>query len=126
MPVKFWHASLRFWFFFSNLITTVKVARWKICLCRILNTQQNYNQGWIFYSCHSVFTFLRTVLFSFWITGSQLVQWSFLQKTKRNPDYQFYAEKNKCWCMFLPPLIFVKFHKIVSKHYFQDNLIISG
>ena len=44
-----------------------------------------YNK--IFFSCHSVFTFFRMVLLSFWVTGSQLSQsvrnsCIFLTKTK--------------------------------------------
>ena len=57
-----------------------------------------------FLSYHSVFTFLRTILLSFWITGSLLnqcnvlkwrTQFSSLQKPKQKLDLQFWAGKFK-------------------------------
>ena len=53
----------------EKVFKVIKVARWKKRLC-VLTMQQI----WIFFSCHSVFTFLRTGLLSFWVTESLLRQ----------------------------------------------------
>ena len=55
-----------------RLCNLVKVAQWKKHLCIILNRQQNLN--FLFLSLCILTLFLKTILLSFWVTGSQLSQ----------------------------------------------------